>query len=79
MPLKKKTKDKDIDRKAELGRKYFDILDIYVSKTLTTLSENSNENDLNRSHLKAIEKILNEEKIKARSWGFDQLAKVIKE
>jgi len=77
MPAKKKLKD--IDKKAELGRKYFDILDTYVSKTLTALSEASSESDLNRNHLKAIEKVLNEEKVKARSWGFDQLTRVIKE
>jgi len=77
--MKANKKSKDSDKKAELGRKYFDILDIYVAKTITSLSESSSENDLNRNHLKAIEKVLNEEKIKARSWGFDQLTKVIKE
>lgn len=72
--LKKKTLDK-----AALGRKYYDVLDIYTSNILTSIAESSGEFAISKDSLKKIEDICLEQKLKARDWGFTQIVKLLQE
>tara|TARA_B100000085_G_C18521843_1_gene504029 strand:- start:715 stop:948 length:234 start_codon:yes stop_codon:yes gene_type:complete len=74
-----KSKTKQINNKAELGRKYFDVLDVYTNNILTEIAAKSSELSLSTDHLKIIEKISIDQKMKARNWGFDQLSKVLQD
>ena len=63
--------------KAELGRKYFDVLDTYTSKILSNLVEDSNNLGIGRDNLKKISSMLEQEKAQAKNWGFDQISNII--
>lgn len=79
--VKSKSKKEDTSNAintAEFGRKYYDILDVYTNKVISKLVENSNEINISRESIQKIGKILNEETIHAKDWGFDQLVKVLK-
>ena len=74
----KKEDNSNIINTAEFGRKYYDVLDVYTNKVISKLVENSNEINISRDTIQKISNILNEETIQAKSWGFDQLIKVLK-
>ena len=74
MSTKKKTK---ANIKAELGRKYFDVLDTYTNKILSNIVEDSNVLGINKENLKKISNMLEQEKAQVKNWGFDQISKIV--
>jgi hypothetical protein len=64
--------------KADIARKYFDTIDVYTNKILSSIVEKSNDLSLNRESLKEISNILEQEKASVKNWGFDQISKSIK-
>lgn len=75
---KKKSANNKVNT-AEFGRKYYDVLDVYSQKIMSQIVEKSRDLDLSKDSIKEISNILVEETAKAKSWGFDQLIKVVKE
>ncbi len=75
---KSKKEESNSINTAEFGRKYYDVLDVYSNKVISSLVENSNEINISRESIQKIVNILNEETIHAKDWGFDQLIKVLK-
>lgn len=74
MSTKKKTK---ANIKAELGRKYFDVLDTYTNKILSNIVEESKILGIDKENLKKISSMLEQEKAQVKSWGFDQISKIV--
>jgi len=74
MPTKKKS---TANIKAELGRKYFDVLDTYTNKILANIVEESNNLGIDREKLKKISDMLEQEKAHVKNWGFDQISNII--
>ena len=64
---------------AEFGRKYYDVLDVYSQKIMSQIVEKSRDLNIDKSVIKEISNILTEETARAKSWGFDQLIKVVKD
>lgn len=72
------TKKKNIANiKAELGRKYFDVVDTYTSKILSNIVEESSDLGINRENLKKISDMLEQEKAQVKNWGFDQISNIV--
>ncbi len=63
---------------AEVGRKYYDVLDVYSNNIISSIVENSDQLKIDKSTIVEIDKILKSETAKAKNWGFDQLISVIK-
>jgi hypothetical protein len=63
---------------AKFGRKYYDILDVLSNKLMSSIVENSSELNINKEELKKLNKIVKNELVQARGWGFDQLISIIK-
>ena len=74
MSTKKKSK---ANLKAELGRKYYDVVDTYTNKILSNLIEESTSLGIDRENLKIISKMLEQEKAQVKNWGFDQISGII--
>lgn len=74
MPTKKKS---TVNIKAELGRKYYDVLDAYTNKILSNIIEESSNLGINKENLKKISNMLEQEKAQVKNWGFDQISKII--
>jgi hypothetical protein len=64
---------------AEFGRKYYDVLDVYSQKIMSQIVEKSRDLNIDKTLIKELNKILTEETARAKSWGFDQLIKVVKD
>ena len=75
MPARKNNKG---NIKAELGRKYYDVIDTYTNKILSNIIEESSSLGINKDTLTKISSILEQEKAQAKNWGFDQISKIIK-
>jgi len=71
-------KNNKANLKAELGRKYYDVVDTYTSKILSKLIEESVSLGIDRENLKTISAMLEQEKAQVKNWGFDQISNVIK-
>ena len=71
-------KNNKANLKAELGRKYFDVVDTYTNKILSNIIQDSNNLGIDREKLKTISAMLEQEKAQVKSWGFDQISNVIK-
>lgn len=71
-------KNNNANLKAELGRKYFDVLDTYTNKILSNLIEESNTLGIDRDSLKKISAMLEQEKAQVKNWGFDQISNIVK-
>jgi hypothetical protein len=63
---------------AEVGRKYYDVLDVYSSKVISKIVESSNDLRIDKKTMLEINKIIHEETASAKSWGIDQLIKAVK-
>lgn len=74
MPIKKKS---TANIKAELGRKYFDVLDTYTNKILSNIIQESNSLGIDKENLKKISDMLEQEKAQVKNWGFDQISKIV--
>lgn len=74
MAAKKNTKS---NLKAELGRKYYDVVDTYTNKILSNLVQESNNLGIDRENLRKISDMLEQEKAQVKNWGFDQISKII--
>ena len=75
MPVKKQN---TTNVKAELGRKYYDIVDTYTSKILSKIVEESSSLGIDKQNLQKISEMLENEKAQVKNWGFDQIWKIIK-
>lgn len=78
MKSKETNKSSLSNTKAELGRKYFDVVDLYTNKIITRLIEESSALEIKKETLVKISNLLNDEKAKAKNWGYDQISKAIK-
>ena len=81
MPVSKKSSQKPNQNTvniAEVGRKYYDVLDVYSNKVISKIVENSNELNIDKNTIQEINKIINTETANAKNWGIDQLIKAIK-
>ena len=87
MPVAKKSNTKKTENTqlnqntvniAEFGRKYYDVLDVYSSKVISKIVENSNQLNIDKSTVQEINKIIAAETASAKNWGIDQLIKVVK-
>ena len=74
MAARKNTK---VNLKAELGRKYYDVVDTYTNKILSNIVQESNSLGIDKENLKLISAMLEQEKAQVKNWGFDQISKVI--
>lgn len=63
---------------AEVGRKYYDILDVFSSKVVSKIVENSGQLNIDKKTITELNKIISEEAAMAKDWGIDQIIKVIK-
>ena len=63
---------------AEVGRKYYDVLDVYTNKVISKIVESSSELKIDKKTMIEINKIIHEETASAKSWGIDQLIKAVK-
>jgi hypothetical protein len=63
---------------AEFGRKYYDVLDVYSSKVISKIVENSSQLNIDKKTVQEINKIITTETASAKNWGIDQLIKVVK-
>jgi len=63
---------------AEVGRKYYDVLDVYSNKVISKIVESSSELKIDKKTMLEINKIIHEETASAKSWGIDQLIKAVK-
>ena len=81
MPVSKKSSQKSSQNTvniAEVGRKYYDVLDVYSNKVISKIVENSNQLNIDKNTIEEINKIINSETANAKNWGIDQLIKAIK-
>jgi len=63
---------------AEVGRKYYDVLDVYSNKVISKIIENSSKLNIDKNAISEINKIIFEETVSAKNWGVDQLIKAVK-
>lgn len=81
MPVSKKSSQKSSQNTvniAEVGRKYYDVLDVYSNKVISKIVENSSKLNIDKSAIQEINNIINTETTNAKNWGIDQLIKAIK-
>lgn len=85
MPVAKKSKSQAVEKTqqnsiniAEVGKKYYDVLDVYSNKVISKIVENSSKLNIDKSAIQEINNIINTETTNAKNWGIDQLIKAIK-
>ena len=87
MPVAKKSNTKKTEKQqtnqstvniAEFGRKYYDVLDVYSSKVISKIVENSSQLNIDKNTIQEINKIIAAETANAKNWGIDQLIKAVK-
>tara|TARA_B100001989_G_C24468039_1_gene427723 strand:- start:94 stop:357 length:264 start_codon:yes stop_codon:yes gene_type:complete len=85
MPVAKKSKSQAVEKTkqnsiniAEVGKKYYDVLDVYSNKVISKIVENSSKLNIDKSAIQEINNIINTETANAKNWGIDQLIKAIK-
>ena len=74
----KKENQQPVVNIAEVGRKYYDVLDVYSNKVISKIIENSGQLNIDKNAVLEINKIIIEETVKAKNWGVDQLIKAVK-
>jgi hypothetical protein len=57
----------------DLGKNYYNIMEVLKNKVVTSLIEKSGELSLDRSTLEKISFVVGAEVESAKSWGYDQL------
>jgi len=80
MPVSKKSSQKASQSTvniAEFGRKYYDVLDVYSSKVISKIVENSSQLNIDKNTVQEINNIIMSETASAKNWGVDQLIKAI--
>ena len=63
--------------KEALGKRYYDIIEIYTNKILYNILEESRDLGIDKENLNKIKTILENQKLDAKSWGYDQIAKLV--
>lgn len=87
MPATKKSSNQKTETKsqtptvniAEVGRKYYDVLDVFSNKVVSKIVENSGQLNIDKSAIVEISKIITEETSMAKNWGIDQIIKAIRQ
>lgn len=88
MPVTKKSSNQKAETKsqtpttvniAEVGRKYYDVLDVFSNKVVSKIVENSGQLNIDKSTIVEISKIITEETSMAKNWGIDQIIKAIRQ
>ena len=57
----------------DLGKSYYNIMEVFKNKVVSSLIEKSTELNLDRKALEQISFIIGAEVDSAKSWGYDQL------
>lgn len=57
----------------DLGKSYYNIMEVFKNKVISSLIEKSSELNLDRSTLEKISFVVGAEVDSAKSWGYDQL------
>lgn len=57
----------------DLGKSYYNIMEVFKNKVVSSLIEKSSELNLDRNALEQISFVIGAEVDSAKSWGYDQL------
>lgn len=57
----------------DLGKSYYNIMEVFKNKIVSSLIEKSTELNLDRNALEQISFVIGAEVDSAKSWGYDQL------
>jgi len=57
----------------DLGKSYYNIMEVFKNKVVSSLIEKSTELNLDRNALEQISFVIGAEVDSAKSWGYDQL------
>ena len=57
----------------DLGQSYYNIMEVFKNKVISSLIEKSSELNLDRNTLEKISFVVGAEVDSAKSWGYDQL------
>ena len=57
----------------DLGKSYYNIMEVFKNKVISSLIEKSSELNLDRNTLEKISFVVGAEVDSAKSWGYDQL------
>ena len=57
----------------DLGKSYYNIMEVFKNKVVSSLIEKSTELNLDRKALEQISFVIGAEVDSAKSWGYDQL------
>jgi len=57
----------------DLGKSYYNIMEVFKNKVVSSLIEKSSELNLDRNALEKISFVIGAEVDSAKSWGYDQL------
>lgn len=70
----KKTPAPNLDNiNLDLGKSYYNIMEVFKNKVVSSLIEKSSELNLDRNALEQISFVIGAEVDSAKSWGYDQL------
>lgn len=70
----KKSLELNVDNvNLDLGKSYYNIMEVFKNKVISSLIEKSSELNLDRSTLEKISFVVGAEVDSAKSWGYDQL------
>lgn len=70
----KKTPAPNLDSiNLDLGKSYYNIMEVFKNKVVSSLIEKSSELNLDRNVLEQISFVIGAEVDSAKSWGYDQL------
>tara|TARA_B100001287_G_C22374017_1_gene385600 strand:+ start:254 stop:490 length:237 start_codon:yes stop_codon:yes gene_type:complete len=61
------------DINLSLGKKYYNIMEVFKNKVVTTIIERNSELNLDRDAIEKISFLVGAEVDSAKSWGYDQL------
>ena len=61
------------DINLSLGKKYYNIMEVFKNKIVTTIIERNSELNLDRDAIEKISFLVGAEVDSAKSWGYDQL------
>ena len=57
----------------DLGKSYYNVMEVFKNKVVSSLIEKSTELNLDRNALEQISFVIGAEVDSAKSWGYDQL------
>lgn len=70
----KKSLELNVDNvNLDLGKSYYNIMEVFKNKVISSLIEKSSELNLDRNTLEKISFVVGAEVDSAKSWGYDQL------